>query len=227
MTEKKTQVKRIFDSISGSYDFLNHFLSAGIDYYWRYKALKMTDINSNSSVLDIASGTGDFAIAAGKYKPLNIFGADLSANMLKVFNSKAKWSIGKTVQMACEFLPFKNNSFTNVTVAFGVRNFYDLKTSFDNIYRILLPGGKFTILEFKLPDNAFIRWIYLFYFNNILPFLGRLFSKDREAYSYLPDSVKKFDENVNLPELLKNAGFKSIVYKSLTFGIVHVIISSK
>ncbi|NLT52767.1 MAG: bifunctional demethylmenaquinone methyltransferase/2-methoxy-6-polyprenyl-1,4-benzoquinol methylase UbiE [Ignavibacteria bacterium] len=227
MTEKRQQVKRIFDSISGSYDFLNHFLSAGIDYYWRYKALKMTGINKYSSVLDIASGTGDFAIAACKYKPENIFGADLSANMLKVFNSKAKWSIGKTVQMACEFLPFKNNSFTNVTVAFGVRNFYDLKTSFSNIYRIILPGGKFTILEFKLPENVFIRWVYLFYFQNILPLLGRMVSKNKEAYTYLPDSVKKFYEEINLPELLKTSGFKSIVCKSLTFGIVQVIIASK
>ena len=200
--EKKIQVKRIFDSISGRYDFLNHFLSAGIDLYWRRKSIELSGMNKNSILLDIACGTGDFAISAKKSGVENITGADLSLNMLKLFNKKAGWINGKLLECSAEKLPFKNESFTNITVAFGVRNFYNLKEGFYSFHRVLKSNGKATILEFRLPSNKLIRGIYLLYFNKILPRIGRIISKDKEAYTYLPESVGEFDK-IDLVELLK------------------------
>jgi demethylmenaquinone methyltransferase/2-methoxy-6-polyprenyl-1,4-benzoquinol methylase len=225
--DKKSRVKRIFDNISKRYDFLNHFLSAGIDFYWRKKSLKLTEINKEASLLDVACGTGDFAIAANKMGVHKIFGADLSLNMLKLFNQKKNWSKGNIVQTVAEQMPFKNNSFTNITVGFGVRNFYDILTGFKSFFRILKIHGKVTILEFRLPTNFLIRKIYMFYFHTVLPKIGKIVSKDKEAYTYLPESVNEFDENINLPELLTKAGFSNIQTSSLTFGIVQVVIAEK
>ncbi len=224
---KKTQVKRIFDSISHRYDMLNHLLSAGIDFYWRKKALKLTKISADAHLLDVACGTGDFAIAATKLGVTKIIGADLSINMLKLFNRKSELIKGKTVQTVAELMPFKNDQFTNITVAFGVRNFFDILEGFKSFHRVLKKDGKATILEFRLPKNKFIRSFYMFYFNRILPFIGRIISKDQEAYTYLPESVNAFDENVNIPQLLETAGFKRIEHYSLTFGIVQVVIAEK
>lgn len=224
---KKEQVRRIFDSISHKYDFLNHFLSLGVDFYWRKKAIELTGMNENSVLLDIACGTGDFSIAANKSGVYNIFGADLSLNMLKLFDKKAKWIIGKKTQCVAEFLPFKNDSFTNITVAFGVRNFYDILEGFKQFNRVLKVNGKATILEFRLPTNTLIRKLYLVYFNKILPLIGKIISKDREAYTYLPESVNEFDEKVNLVELLKLSGFAKVEKYSLTFGLVQIVIAQK
>ena len=225
--DKKVQVQRIFDSISHKYDFLNHFLSVGIDVYWRNKALKLSGISEESNLLDVACGTGDFAITAKKFGVESITGADLSINMLKYFNQKSYWSKGRIVQTVAEHIPFKNNVFTNITVAFGVRNFYDIKKGFESFYRILKPSGKVTVLEFRLPTNFIIRNFYLFYFNKILPFIGRMVSKDKEAYTYLPESVDRFDREVNLVEIFKEVGFARVKRHSLTFGIVQVVIAEK
>jgi demethylmenaquinone methyltransferase/2-methoxy-6-polyprenyl-1,4-benzoquinol methylase len=224
---KKNQVKRIFDSISDKYDFLNHLLSLGIDFYWRKKSLKLTGMKENASLLDVACGTGDFAIAAEKSGVEEIVGADLSINMLKLFGRKSSSIRGNTVQCVAEKLPFVDTSFTNITVAFGVRNFYDIREGFESFYRVLKPGGKATILEFRLPSNSIMRRVYLFYFNSILPKIGRLISKDKEAYTYLPESVQEFDESIDLSALLKDAGFEKIERHSITFGIVQVIIAEK
>ena len=224
---KKDKVQRIFDSISHKYDFLNHFLSAGIDVYWRKKALKLSRITKDTVLLDVACGTGDFAITAKKLGIAKIFGADLSINMLKIFNQKSNWSKGSIVQTVAEFIPFKNNMFTNITVAFGVRNFYDIKKGFESFHRVLKQGGKVTVLEFRLPTNFIVRNFYLFYFNQILPFIGRMVSKDKEAYTYLPESVDEFDKKINLVEIFKEAGFTKIERHSLTFGIVQVVIAEK
>ena len=226
-TNKKTQVKRIFDSISHRYDFLNHFLSAGVDVYWRNKAIKLSKMNSDSILLDIACGTGDFAITAKKSGVKNIFGADLSFNMLNLFGKKAGWSQGKTAQCVAENLPYKDYSFTNITVAFGVRNFYNLLEGFKSFHRVLKLNGKATILEFRLPSNKIIRSFYLLYFNRILPFIGRMISNDKEAYTYLPESVDEFDKNVDLVALLKQSGFSKIEKYSLTFGLVQLVIAGK
>lgn len=224
---KKTQVKRIFDTISYRYDLLNHLLSAGIDFYWRKKALKLTGINPEASLLDIACGTGDFAIAAKKFNVTKIIGGDLSLNMLQLFNKKKDWSRGNTLQMIAEQIPIKNDRFTNITVAFGVRNFYDIKKGFEEFHRVLKQNGKVTILEFRLPENKLLKNLYLFYFNKILPLIGRLISKDKEAYTYLPESVYEFDTKISLNNLLAETGFKNIKNHSLTFGIVQVVIGEK
>ena len=225
--EKQKQVRRIFDSISYRYDFLNHLLSGGIDFYWRKKALKLSKINQDSVLLDVACGTGDFAIAAKKMGITKIFGADLSINMLKLFNKKVNWINGNLVETVAEDIPFKNNSFTNITVAFGVRNFYNILEGFKSFHRILKKEGRVTVLEFRLPSNKLVRTFYLFYFNNILPFVGNLISKDKEAYTYLPKSVDEFDAKVNLKELLLQAGFTKVEVKQITFGIVQIAIAEK
>ncbi|MDQ7817024.1 MAG: bifunctional demethylmenaquinone methyltransferase/2-methoxy-6-polyprenyl-1,4-benzoquinol methylase UbiE [Melioribacteraceae bacterium] len=224
---KKDRVKRIFDSISYRYDFLNHFLSLGIDFYWRRKAIKFSGTNADSILLDIACGTGDFSIAANKAGIKNIFGADLSINMLRLFDKKVKWINGKTTQCVAEYLPFKDESFTNITVAFGVRNFYNIPQAFKSFNRILIPNGKVTVLEFRLPSSPIIRNLYLFYFNKVLPFIGKMISKDNEAYTYLPESVGEFDKNVDLVKLFKEAGFITVQKHSLTFGLVQVVIAGK
>ncbi len=227
MADKKKQVRQIFDSIAFKYDFLNHLLSFGIDHYWRYKALKLTGIKSGSILLDVACGTGDFAIAARKMGADKIFGADFSHNMLKLFNRKSNWVVGNNFQMVAEKIPVKSESFTNITVAFGVRNFYDVQEGFNSFYDVLKHNGKATILEFRLPSNPVFKFIYKFYFKRILPVIGGIISGDKEAYSYLPRSVEEFDEKVNLPELLKNSGFNKIDRYSLSLGIVQVIIATK
>ncbi len=225
--DKKKKVKRIFDSIAFRYDLLNHLLSLGLDFYWRKKALKLSSLNNNSKLLDVACGTGDFAVAAKKMGVYDITGADLSKPMLELFADKCEWSKGKTVQMVAENIPFKDNSFNNITVAFGVRNFYELLEGFISFHRILRPGGKATILEFRLPSNKLIKVLYKFYFKRILPLVGGLISGDKEAYKYLPSSVEEFDEKIDLKEILNNAGFSNVDSYTLTFGTVQVVIGTK
>ena len=227
MSEKKKQVKLMFDNIAGRYDFLNHFLSFGLDFYWRKKALKLTGLNSESILLDVACGTGDVAIQAKKMGVQKIYGADFSYNMLSLFDKKSEWIDGKLVQMVAEKIPFKDNSVTNITVAFGVRNFYDIQEGFNSFYRILKPNGKATVIEFRMPSNKIIKSVYKFYFKNILPVLGGIISGDKAAYTYLPDSVQEFDEKVNLEKLLTNSGFKEIKKYNFTFETVQVLIAQK
>lgn len=227
MIEKRKQVQRIFDSISSRYDLLNHLLSGGIDFYWRKKALKLSEIEKDTKLLDVACGTGDFAIAAKKMGVSAITGADLSLNMLKLFYQKTDWIKDNLVQGVAEEMPFKDAVFTQITIAFGVRNFYNIPDGFKSFYRLLMENGKVTILEFQLPKNPIIKSAYLFYFNNILPALGRMISKDKEAYTYLPESVDEFDSNIDLEKLLIEAGFKSVKLQRLTFGIVQITIAEK
>jgi len=225
--EKKVKIRKMFDRIAFRYDLLNHLLSFGIDFYWRKKALQLAEVNKDSVLLDVACGTGDFAIQARKMGVEKIVGADFSYNMLNLFNKKSDWIQGKTIQMAAELLPLKNESVTDITVAFGVRNFYNIPEAFDNFFRILSPDGKVIILEFRMPSNFFMRFLYKFYFKYILPFVGGLISRDFKAYKYLPDSVEEFDEKVNLKELLTSAGFREVKSTPLTFGIVQVVIGLK
>ena len=161
---KKNQVKNIFDSIAFKYDFLNHLLSFGIDKYWRKRALKLSKINSDSVLLDIACGTGDVAIEAKKLGAVKIYGADFSYNMLQLFSKKCDWIKGKSVQMVAENIPLKNESITNITVAFGVRNFYDIQQGFNSFYEVLTKNGKATIIEFRMPSNFVFKRLYKFYF---------------------------------------------------------------
>lgn len=225
--DKKKQVRRIFDAIAFRYDLLNHLLSFGVDFYWRKKALRLTKVSGETVLLDVACGTGDFAIEARRQGVKNIVGADLSGEMLRLFTEKSPWIKGRTLQMAAEMLPFKERAFTNITVAFGVRNFYDIPAAFREFHKILSSGGKLTILEFRLPGNALFRALYEFYFNRILPFIGNAISRDKEAYKYLPESVNEFDKKVVLPVLLKDAGFNDIKVYPMTGGIVQAVIATK
>lgn len=227
MISKKENVKNIFDSIAYRYDFLNHLLSFGMDKYWRRKALKLSGLNESSLVLDIACGTGDFAIQAKKYNVKKIIGADFSHNMLKIFNHKSEWIKGSTVQMTAEYIPLKNNSVTNITVAFGVRNFYDIEKGFKSFHQVLTQNGKATILEFRMPTNTIFKSFYKFYFKKILPLIGGIISKNKAAYEYLPESVEEFDEKINLKQLLLSSGFSNVEIYPLTFGIVNVTIATK
>jgi demethylmenaquinone methyltransferase / 2-methoxy-6-polyprenyl-1,4-benzoquinol methylase len=227
MQDKKQQVKKIFDNIALRYDVLNHLLSFGVDFYWRKKALQLTGINKDSILLDIACGTGDVAIQARKMGTTNIIGADFSFNMLRLFSSKAAWIKGRSMQMVAEKMPVKDSSVTNITVAFGVRNFYDIAEGFNSFYRVLKQNGKATIIEFRMPSSKLFKASYKFYFKKILPVVGGVVSGDSEAYKYLPRSVEEFDEKIDMISLLKNSGFKKITRHNLTFGIVQVIIAVK
>ncbi len=227
MNNKKQKVKQMFDGIASRYDFLNHLLSFGIDFYWRNKALKLTKLISDSILLDIACGTGDFAINAKKYNLKKIFAADVSINMLKLFNKKSEWIIGNNFQMAAEQIPLKSLSVSNITVAFGVRNFYDIPTAFKEFLRILKPKGKVTILEFALPANFLIRFFYNLYFKYVLPIIGGIISKDFKAYKYLPDSVQDFDKKVDLQKILRDTGFIDVKRINLTLGTIQVVIAQK
>ncbi len=225
--EKKQKVKNIFDSIAGRYDFLNHLLSFGVDHYWRRKALKLSKVGNDSFLLDVACGTGDVAIEAYKQGVRTIIGADFSHNMLGLFKKKSEWIVDKVIQTTAEQMPFRDNTFTNITVAFGVRNFYDIKAGFKSFHRVLKPNGKATVIEFQMPENKIFKSLYKFYFKKILPFIGGIVSKNKTAYKYLPDSVEEFDEKISLVNLLKEAGFESVKKYKLTFGIVQVVIAEK
>jgi demethylmenaquinone methyltransferase / 2-methoxy-6-polyprenyl-1,4-benzoquinol methylase len=227
MIEKKQKVKDIFDSIAFRYDFLNHLLSFGVDKYWRRKALKLSNVGSESFLLDAACGTGDVAIEAYKQGVRKIIGADFSQNMLRLFKKKSEWIDGKVIQTTAEHMPFKDNAFTNITVAFGVRNFYDIKEGFKSFHRTLKQSGKATVIEFRMPENKIFKALYKLYFKKILPSIGGLVSKNKSAYEYLPTSVEEFDEKIVLVDLLKEAGFRSVKKYKLTFGIVQVVIAEK
>lgn len=227
MSDKKKKVKQIFDDIAHRYDFLNHFLSFGFDFYWRRKAIQITRINRDGILLDVACGTGDFAIEAKKQGVKHIIGTDLSNEMLKLFEKKSKWIDGNIIQSLAENLPFKDESINNITIAFGVRNFFDIRMGFNSFHRVLKNNGKATILEFKMPSNKIFRGMYKFYFKRILPLIGGLISKNRAAYNYLPESVEEFDEKVKMKDLLLNAGFKEVESVSLTLGIVQVLVATK
>ena len=227
-SEKKNQVRNVFDPIAESYDFLNHLLSFGIDCYWRRKAVKLTRFKPNTKLLDVACGTGDFSIVArNKGKVQDITGLDFSKEMMMQFVKKAPWIKGRLVQAVAEQMPFPENHFTNIIVGFGVRNFYDIPKGLSEFHRVLKKGGKATILEFRLPKNKFIGLIYRAYFHGVLPIIGKLISKNNESYKYLPRSVDEFEHKVDTVKLLKETGFEKIKVTMLTFGIVQCVIAEK
>jgi demethylmenaquinone methyltransferase/2-methoxy-6-polyprenyl-1,4-benzoquinol methylase len=220
---KKEQVERMFDNISGKYDFLNHSLSVNLDKYWRRKAIGYLKGMKIDHLLDVATGTGDMIYPAVHLQPGRITGLDLSEGMLgiaeKKFGNQYKGVPVEFVKGDSENLPFSDNSFDAETVAFGVRNFEDTLKGLSEMYRVLRPGGRLVVLEFSKPSVFPVKNIYQFYFRNMLPFFGRLVSRDKEAYTYLPESVNAFPEKADFLLLLEQAGFKNCSYESLTFGI--------
>jgi demethylmenaquinone methyltransferase/2-methoxy-6-polyprenyl-1,4-benzoquinol methylase len=229
---KKEQVTKMFDSIAPRYDLLNRVLSLGIDIIWRRIAIKKLRDLEPQSVLDVATGTGDVILEIERQlSPARMVGLDISAGMLELGTKKIRAKeFGQKVEMIVgdsEDLPFKDNTFDAITVAFGVRNFENLNKGLIEMYRVLKPGGKLMVLEFSHPKKAPVKQIYWAYFNHILPFFGKMVSKDSSAYTYLPESVKQFPDGELFIEELKTAGYQNMERRSLTFGIASIYLGSK
>lgn len=227
---KKSQVEDMFDNIAGNYDFLNRLLSMNIDVLWRKKLVKMLQEDQPKNVLDVATGTGDLAIEVHKGTGANVVGLDLSQNMLNVGIDKVKKNnLQEKISMVkgdAEKLAFEDNKFDAVTVAFGVRNFENLNKGLDELKRVVKENGNVYILEFSKVDG-FFGSIYMFYFKNVLPRIGKLVSKDHRAYTYLPDSVKAFPSGAIMRSILYERGFKTVTYTKLSMGIATIYKATK
>ncbi len=228
---KKEQVAHMFDTISGNYDNLNRMISLGSDQGWRRKVLKLVGDTQPHSILDIATGTGDLAILLSKTKAAKIVGLDLSEGMLAVGKEKVKaLKLENQIEMVqgdSENLPFADNSFDAVTVAFGIRNFEFLEKGLAEILRVLKPNGIFVILETSVPTKFPFKQGYHLYTNAIVPFMGKLFSKDQKAYAYLSESAKNFPFGENLNNILRKIGFKNVRHLPQTMGVATIYTASK
>ena len=229
---KKTQVARMFDSISWRYDLLNHVLSANVDVIWRRKAMKELKALKPKLILDVATGTGDLAIQAIKsLDPEKVIGVDISAGMMEIGRKKVEAKgLEKKIELRrgdSENLPFEENKFDAVIVAFGVRNFENLEKGLAEMLRVLKPGGKVVVLEFSKPDRFPFREFYGLYFRFVVPIVGRLISKDKAAYDYLPESVHAFPRGKTFTSILDRLGYKNTACKPLTFGIASIYTGTK
>jgi demethylmenaquinone methyltransferase/2-methoxy-6-polyprenyl-1,4-benzoquinol methylase len=228
---KKEQVAGMFNNIAGKYDFLNHFLSLNIDKIWRKKVVKILKSYNPQVILDVATGTGDLAIATLKIKPKKIYGIDISEGMLDVGRRKIKQKgydkIISLQQGDAENIPFEDNKFDAVTVAFGVRNFENLDAGLSEIYRVLKSNGVCVVLEFTTPEKFPIKQLYGFYFKYILTTFGRLISKDNVAYNYLPESVKVFSQREEFVKKLEKNLFSNVTFSSLSFGVATIYVGVK
>lgn len=233
-TENKTgQVRQMFDSIAPAYDFMNRAMTMGIDKWWRRKAVKMVGKYNPAQILDVATGTGDFAIQMYKtLQPSNgIVGIDLSRQMLDVAVAK----VGKAGMAGhfdfkegdCMALDFADGTFDAVTVAFGVRNFEHLEQGYAEMYRVLRHGGVLCVLELSTPTNRFIKSLYDLYTRTLIPMVGRLVSHDRRAYSYLPESIAAVPQGDEMCEIMRRVGFKGCRYVRMTFGTCTIYMGEK
>jgi demethylmenaquinone methyltransferase/2-methoxy-6-polyprenyl-1,4-benzoquinol methylase len=223
---KKQQVAGMFNNIAPKYDFLNHFLSFGIDIYWRRRAINQLKKDQPKIILDIATGTGDLAIAALRLSPIKIIGVDISEGMLEIGKEKIlKKGLSSIITLQkgdSEHLEFEMNSFDAATVAFGVRNFENLEQGLKNIHRVLKRDGKLVVLEFSQPESFPVKQLYSFYSRYILPAFGKLFSKDKNAYTYLPESVKQFPYGKGFLTIMEQCGFSQVSCISLSGGIATI-----
>jgi demethylmenaquinone methyltransferase / 2-methoxy-6-polyprenyl-1,4-benzoquinol methylase len=228
---KKQQVAQMFDNISPRYDFLNHFLSLGIDILWRKKAIRLLKKENPQTILDIATGTGDFAIEALALRPQKIIGVDISEGMLSFGREKIKkLGMESVIELRSgdsENLPFADNSFDAIIVSFGVRNFEHLDRGLREMNRVLRPGGSCVVLEFSKPRRFPFKQLYNFYFEYILPVIGKLVSKDTAAYTYLPESVQAFPDGSDFLRIYEQAGFNQTKCIPLTFGISSIYLGQK
>lgn len=229
---KKTQVRRMFDRIAPTYDFLNHTLSLGMDIRWRKKAIAKVGAAPGQKILDIATGTGDVAVMLGrKYPGAEVHGIDISSNMLKRARAKAaRYDLSGHVEFSqqdSENLLFADNSYDKATVAFGVRNFEDLQAGLREIYRVLKPGGRFVVLEFTKPGRFPFRQVFALYFKHILPFVGTIRSGDKRAYRYLYESVQAFPDYEDFIQVLEDAGFVRAQFDVLSLGICAIYTAHK
>lgn len=228
---KKKQVEQMFDTISTNYDDLNRVISFGIDVKWRKKVVKIVEKSNADQVLDIATGTGDLAINLAKTGASKIVGLDISEGMLSVGRKKiAEKGLSEKIEMVqadSEALPFEDNTFDAITVAFGVRNFENLKKGLSEIFRVLKPGGVFVVLETSVPTKFPFKQGYYFYTRNLLPLIGKLFSKDKVAYSYLSESAAAFPYGKKFNNILTKIGFTNVEHKPQTMGVATIYIASK
>jgi demethylmenaquinone methyltransferase/2-methoxy-6-polyprenyl-1,4-benzoquinol methylase len=228
---KKEQVAQMFDTISGNYDGLNRVISFGIDIKWRKKVLQLVADKNPKTVLDIATGTGDLAILMTETSAEKIIGLDISAGMLEVGRNKIKAKkLSDKIEMILgdsENMPFENDTFDAITVAFGVRNFENLEKGLAEILRVLKPNGIFVILETSVPDKTPYKQGYTFYSKNILPLIGKLFSKDNSAYQYLSESASVFPYGEALNNILRKIGFIEVKSMPQTFGVATIYSASK
>jgi demethylmenaquinone methyltransferase / 2-methoxy-6-polyprenyl-1,4-benzoquinol methylase len=229
--KNSASVRNMFNEIAGKYDFLNHFLSFGIDRRWRKKLVKILAKRNPKRILDVATGTGDLAIAISKLNPDKITGIDIALNMLKVAEEKiAGLGLSGMISFAegdSEHIPFSDSSFDAVTVAFGVRNYENLDRGLQEMRRVLVPGGSMLILEFSQPGSALMRGLYRFYSRTVIPVAGRLISKHSRAYTYLPESVAAFPSGEAFLAIMTRAGMKNTSAYPLTAGIATIYYGEK
>lgn len=230
---KKEQVEEMFDNIAPTYDRLNHIMSLNIDRIWRRRVMRIIRRAKPQRIMDVATGTGDLAIAmARKVKEAHILGVDLSEEMLSEARKKIKrLELEKRITLekgdAENLTMVASESVDAATVAFGVRNFENIERGLSEIYRTLRPGGKLVVLEFSMPKNRLVRWVYRQYAHRLLPRIGGMISKDKQAYTYLPDSVEEFPAPERFAEILKGVGFKSVKLSSQSFGIAYIYDATK
>jgi demethylmenaquinone methyltransferase/2-methoxy-6-polyprenyl-1,4-benzoquinol methylase len=228
---KKEEVAQMFNNISANYDFLNHFLSLGIDHLWRKRAVKQLQKQQPKVLLDLATGTGDFAIACLKLKPEKIIGMDISSGMLEVGKQKMKKrAFDKIIDMQLgdsENMPFADHTFDAITVGFGVRNYENLEKGLGEMLRVLKPGGQAVILEFSKPKAFPIKQLFGFYSKVLIPLFGKYISKDERAYTYLPESVAAFPEGAAFVGVLQKVGYQTSEPIRLSGGIASIYIGTK
>ncbi|WP_343701147.1 bifunctional demethylmenaquinone methyltransferase/2-methoxy-6-polyprenyl-1,4-benzoquinol methylase UbiE [Chitinophaga sp.] len=229
---KKEQIAHMFDDIAGRYDFLNRFMSLGIDVTWRKKALRMLKSLQPKQMLDVATGTGDVAIMAQRMlQPDHITGIDISEGMLELGRakvSKAGFDGKITLQQGdSETINFPDATFDAITAAFGVRNFENLEKGLSEMCRVLKPGGKAVILEFSNPTKTPVKQLYNFYFRYITPWIGKWIARNKAAYTYLPSSVKAFPQGQAMCDILHKVGFQAVTCKTLTFGICSIYCATR
>jgi len=229
---KKKQVENMFDKIAFRYDFLNRFLSAGIDVGWRKKAIRQLNSLQPKNILDVATGTADFALTCYQIlKPEKITGIDISDKMLDIGRKKiAKAGLKNSIELLygdSEAILFDDNSFDAVTVAFGVRNFENLEKGLSEIKRVLRPGGKLIVLECTKPSLPVVKQLYHFYMKFVTPKIGKIIAKNNEAYQYLNDSVLQFPEKESFIHILNQSDYRNAFYKTLTLGICTIYCAEK
>ncbi|MEI6207235.1 MAG: bifunctional demethylmenaquinone methyltransferase/2-methoxy-6-polyprenyl-1,4-benzoquinol methylase UbiE [Desulfuromonadales bacterium] len=232
LSDKGEKIQQMFGAIAPRYDFLNRLLSFGIDRRWRRKAVRLLKFREGSRILDVATGTGDVALEIARNTPasVRITGADFCREMIdlgleKVSASPYAGRIDFKVA-PCEDLPFADNTFDSITIAFGIRNVVDRSLGLAEMWRVVRPGGRLIILEFSTPRSLLFRQMYYFYFRRLLPIVGGLFSR-YNAYKYLPDSVLEFPSHEEFSLMISKAGFRNIHLKELTFGIATIYIGEK
>jgi demethylmenaquinone methyltransferase/2-methoxy-6-polyprenyl-1,4-benzoquinol methylase len=227
---KKRYVRNMFDSIAHRYDFLNHLLSGGIDWYWRKRTVDILQPQEYEKLLDVATGTGDLAFSIRSHSESKIYGLDFSFNMLQLNQEKSKHKHIDDYELVCgdaEVLPFPDRSFDVITISYGIRNVGNMESALKELYRVLKPGGRLGILEFSQPENQMFKNIYYFYFRNIMPAIGYVFSGNKDAYNYLQESVSKFPSRADFSRTLEAIGFDSVHNYTMTMGISTLYIGFK